>query len=251
MTSKYRIATVSSVLAAQLFVTSAWAQLPPPPPPSSTPPPAASSGAAAAPVVAPPLSPVPAPTQAELQHRRVAVTIDSDHEGTVIERRVSREEAGGTFVFFIPYRGFKSEWEQVCVTPCRTELDRYSTYRVGEMNEVSSTRGFTLPQGNDALRLHIEAGNLMKNRFGKALVGIGSAAIIVGASLLIGAHSFKHEDDARLAGAITGGGGIVFVGIGIPLILMSRSKVSDGERKLAEIPIGKSGAAITPSGFVF
>jgi hypothetical protein len=269
MNSTHRTLALSLALATTLTNT-AWAQEPippaspsPPAPPSTNapakpppPPPHPASPSAAAAPAAPALSPVPAPTPAEIQHRRVPVTIESTREDTVIERRVSTEESYGGFIFVLPYRGMSATWEQVCVTPCRTDLDRYSSYRVAGVNGITASSRFTLPQSQSdgGLHMDVDAGDALKDRVGKSLLAIGTAAVIVGGSILVASTSFHHEDDARAAGFITGGAGIVALAVGIPMVIMARSHVNtDGGRKLTflpDVPLGH-GAKLTPRGIVF
>jgi len=94
--------------------------VPPPPQAHETP---AQQGAATAPL-APAQSAVVAPTAAEIRFRRVTVDVDSDKPDTVVERRVSVKEDMGAFLV-LPYRTVGATWEQVCVTPCQVDLDRY------------------------------------------------------------------------------------------------------------------------------
>jgi hypothetical protein len=213
-----------------------------PPPAQSAPPPSApvpppAGAATTVPQSAPAASPVPAPTPDEMRHRRVSVDIDGTKPSAVVERRVSFTETEGAY-FFVPFRASSAIWEQVCVTPCQVDLDRFSTYRVAARNHVSASRGFTLPQSPDALQLKVDAGDLMGHRVGLAMGGAGVAAIIVGAALVAGEGVFDNETKARDAGYITGGAGILVLAIGIPIALLTTTTVSAGDTKLALTPRG-------------
>lgn len=237
------VRSTSLALLPILLVTSpAFAQSAPPsePPPH---PATAATAPAAVPQPTPAPSPVPAPTPAELQQRRVAVDVESTQPDAILERRVSVKESMGAFII-LPMRSTEDTWEQVCVAPCNgVELDRYSSYRIAAANHISSSGRFTLPQGSNALHLKVDAGSLTAHRAGQALGAVGLAAMIVGVSLLIAAPSFHHEDDARLAGWITGGGGLVALGIGIPLALLTHTRVSSAD--------GRSLASSTPGAIAF
>ena len=200
------------------------------PPPSAQPP-------GSVPQIAPAPSPVPAPSPAELRHRRVTVDIDSTRQSTVLERRVSVTDSEGAY-FFLPYRSTSAIWEDVCVTPCQVDLDRFSTYRVSARNGASSSRAFTLPQQSEELTLKIDAGDLMAHRIGGALTGAGITAVIVGIALVAGAGIFTDEDKARTAGWITGGAGLVVLAVGIPLTLLTSTTVSGPAGKIALTPRG-------------
>ena len=184
----------------------------------------------------PPPSAVPAPTPEELRRRRVTVRIDSTRPNNVFERRVSVKESTGAFVV-LPYRDTESTWEQVCVTPCEVDLDRFSTYRVRAQNHVSASRDFTLPQKRDALHLNIDSGSLLAHRAGQSMSVVGITALVVGVSLLATAENFRHPNDARIAGGATGGAGLALAAIGIPLAYMTTSKVSgdDDQREIAKV----------------
>jgi hypothetical protein len=163
------------------------------------------------------------------------VRIDSSRPSTVIERRTSVKEEVGAFVV-VPFRTHDSTWEQVCVTPCEVDLDRFSTYRVNAQNKISGSTSFTLPQRVDALHLNVDAGSLFAHRTGQAMSVIGVSAAIVGASLLVAASAFRHPSDARIAGAITGGSGLAFAAVGLPLAFATSSHVTtDNEREIAKV----------------
>jgi hypothetical protein len=209
---------------------------PPPPPPV----PATAPTTVAAPAAGPSTSPIPAPSPEEMRHRRVPVDVDSTRPNAVIERRVSTTESGGAY-FFVPFRADSAIWEQVCVTPCQVDLDRYSTYRVADRNGVAPSKMFTLPQSMDSLQLHLDAGRLLHNRAAKAMAGTGLAAVIVGTALIAAKGIFTDEDKARDAGFITGGAGIVFMAIGIPWAVLTTTRIQSGNSTIA----------FTPNGFKF
>jgi len=146
----------------------------------------------------------------------------------VVERRVSVREGPGILMFD------KSDqvWEQVCVTPCRVDLDRYSTYRVAEQNKIAGSHSFTLPQERDALRLKIDAGDNRMHHFGTVLTSLGTAAVIVGVALVAGARLFTDESGAREGGFITGGAGVVLLGAGIPLSLLTSTRIWTENQRL-------------------
>jgi hypothetical protein len=176
------------------------------------------------PFPAAPPSAVPAPTAEELRHRRVVVSVDSTRPNAIVERRISVKEELGTFIV-LPYKSTDATWEQVCVTPCSVDLDRFSSYRVSAQNRISASRTFTLPQGPDALHLRLRAGDLRLHRGAQVMSGVGLTALIVGASLLVTASDFRHPGDAREAGAIVGGAGLVLAAVGIPGAYMTRTRV--------------------------
>jgi hypothetical protein len=234
---------VVAALLVSLTATSAWAD-PTPTAASSQPveptPPAKHEtahelSAAVVPQPTPSPSAIPAPTPEEIRHRRVTVRIDSTRPNTVLERRTSVKEELGAFIV-IPFRATDSTWEQVCVTPCEVDLDRFSTYRISAQNKISGSRSFTLPQKLDALHLNVDSGSLIAHRAGQTMSVVGITAAIVGASLLVAATDFRRPSDARIAGGVTGGVGVALAGIGIPLSLATVSHVEgENEREIAKV----------------
>lgn len=191
--------------------------------------------AATVPQPVPAPSAVPGPTPEELRHRRMTVRIDSTRPDTVVERRTSVKEEIGAFIV-IPFHATDATWEQVCVTPCDVDLDRFSTYRISPQNKVSGSHVFTLPQQVDALHLTIDSGSLLAHRLGQTLSVFGLSAIVVGVSLLVAAPDFRQPSDARIAGGITGGTGAVLAAVGIPLALLTTSRVgSDVNHEIAKV----------------
>jgi hypothetical protein len=204
--------------------------------PAAAPPPEESRAPAASPP-APAQTPVPAPTPSELRARRVAVDVESSRPSAVLERRVTTNDSSGVWLVF-PWRSHASEWEQVCVAPCRAaELDRYSTYRVAEANHLTSSRPFTLPQGGDAVHLKIDAGDATWHHVGRTMSALGGAALIVGVALLVAAptiESSSRERDYRVGGGVTGGAGLVLMAVGLPLAIATQSTVyADANERVA------------------
>jgi hypothetical protein len=244
-----KLRTGSSVAAALLLsVAASSARADPTPSPMVAPPPAQAAplspakhetthdlSAASIPQPTPPPSAVPAPSAEEIRHRRLTVQIDSTRPNTVIERRTSVKEELGAFLV-LPFRTTDATWEQICVTPCEVDLDRFSTYRISPQNKVSGSHTFTLPQRVDALHLNVDSGSLLAHRSGQTMSVIGISAMIVGVSLLAAATDFRHPNDARIAGGVTGGAGVALAAVGIPLSLSTESHVSsETEREIAKV----------------
>jgi len=190
-----------------------------------------------------------------MHDQRVPTTIDSGPEKhAVLERKVSTEETYGRFAFVVPVVGQTAKWEQVCVAPCSVELDRHSSYRVARANNIPSTREFTLPPESQNLHLQVEPGNLLMHRIASRLIGAGTAAAIVGGALITTASEFKHEDDVRVAGIITGAAGIVLLAVGIPLAIVNQTHVKTNDKPLASTTptkTAKPGPKLTFGGVIF
>jgi hypothetical protein len=57
----------------------------------------------------------------------------------------------------------------------------------------------------------------------------------VGASLLVAAPDFRHPNDARIAGGVTGGTGVAFAAVGIPLTIGTDSHLQGDNREIARV----------------
>ncbi len=185
----------------------------------------------------------------EAQGRRVTATVDAGPEkNAVLERLVKTEESSGRFAFVVPVHASTETWEQVCVAPCRLELDRASTYRVGAANKVARSTEFTLPPSESQLQLQIKPGDLYWHHVGTKLVVLGTAAAIVGGALIVTASDWEdrsEEKRVRTAGIITAGVALVLLGVGIPLAIVTQTHVHAGEKKLAR------GVHLGPGGLTF
>jgi hypothetical protein len=209
------------------------AEAPPPRAPAEAPP---ATAPAPEPTAASTANTVTAPTANEVRYRRLSVDVASSSPDAVLERRVTTKESTGAWLV-IPTRSNESTWEQVCIAPCvGTNLDRYSTYRVAATNGIAGSSPFTLPQGADALHLRLDTGSLAAHRAGMTMGAIGGAALIVGVTLLAVAPTLSNpgrEHDYRVAGWVTGGAGLVLLAVGIPLSILTSTRVYSGDTKIA------------------
>lgn len=188
----------------------------------------------------------PAPPEAQPQlHPHVHVDVTSTKPQTLLEERVFVDESEGE-VLFLPSHSRTSRWEQVCLAPCSVDLDRYAAYRIGNQGGVPGSHTFTLPQGADATTLQVQAGDRLWHRLGQGMVGVGLAALITGVSLVAAEHLFTDEEEARNAGFITGGAGILVLGAGIALSLATSTHVYSSGTKVAG-----HGPHLTLNGLVF
>jgi hypothetical protein len=225
----------SSFLAVASFGRPASADEPPVAPPAPPPPP----------------SPRPPPPDAPLplhEHGggEVPASVEGPREGIVLARRVSSEETGGRVAFVLPIETSSDRWEPVCVTPCRVELPRWSSYRVDRANGVTGSREFTLPANRESVKLTIDPGNLLVHRIAQTVIWVGTAAAITGGALVSAEAKWQKESDPRTAGIIVGGAGLVFLAVGIPLAIATRTHVDVDGAKVA-----KTGPRLTARGVVF
>jgi hypothetical protein len=171
------------------------------------------------------------------------VTVESSkpEKNAVVERRVKTDEMYGRTLFVVPQHSLVQTWEQVCVAPCKVDLDRSSTYRIGMENGVTSSRHFTLPPGADPVKLDVDPGNLWTHALARGVIGLGTAAAIVGGALITTAHTWDDHDDekhVRTAGIITGAIGLALLAAGIPIAILTQTHVRANDRKVAVTPGG-------------
>ena len=168
--------------------------------------------------------------------RDVSTTVDSGSKNAILERQVATHDTAGHVAIALPLYTHTEVWEQVCVAPCKVDLNRHSSYRVAMANGVPGTRTFTLTPNKEQIDLRVRPGNLPAYAVGGAATGIGTAALITGAVLLTVAGKFEDESDIRVAGAITGGVGLALLAVGIPLLILNQTHVYADGRKLALDP---------------
>jgi hypothetical protein len=194
-------------------------------------------------------APPPPPARAD----RVMVSVESSNlcHDVVIERRIKTDETYGRTLFLIPQHSEVQTWEQVCVAPCKVEMDRASTYRVGRENFVTPSRHFTLPPGADQVKLDVQPGNFWWHAAATKLIATGTAAAIVGGALITTAHTWDSKSDerhVRNAGIITGAIGLGLLAAGIPIAILTQTHVKANERKVSAAPRPRR---LTPGGLIF
>ena len=182
-------------------------------------------------------APLPPPPRAD----RVMVSVETSNtcRDAVIERRIKTDETYGRTLFLIPQHSEVQTWEQVCVAPCKVEMDRMSTYRVGRENWVTRSRPFTLPPNADQVKVDVAPGNFWWHAAATRLIATGTAAAIVGGALLSTAHTWDAKSDerhVRNAGWITGAIGLGLLAVGIPIAILTQTHVKVNERKVAAAP---------------
>ena len=186
--------------------------------------------------------------------RTTPVSVASDHQGTSLFR-IDR------LATLITGRGYGTlaRLSTVCVAPCQANVEMspdVSYYVDGPDIPASST--FTL--GDPVKSLNVKSGNSALRGLGAASMIVGLLAVSTGGSLwIIGA--VQTSDAARTGHSVGPNGhtlanagmgtlitGVALVAIGIPLMLMSRTHVTDDAgRRLARA----TKPHLTASGVVF
>lgn len=241
MGNRMRLALVGSQVTLSLALSSiAFGQEVPVPPPPPPPPPSA-------PAPAPP--PPPPPPHVD----RVSVTVESTkpEKNVVVERRIKTDEMYGRTLFVVPQHSEVQTWEQVCVAPCKVDLDRASTYRVGRENGVTTSGQFTLPPGGESVKLEVQPGSFWWHAIATQFIALGTASGIVGGALITTASTWddkKDEKHVRTAGIITSAIGIVLVGVGIPLAILTQTHVRANDKRVSAAP---PPPRLTVNGLVF
>lgn len=167
------------------------------------------------------------------EEERVVTTVTSGSKNAILERQTATQESFGHVAIALPIHLHSESWQQVCVAPCKVDLSRASSYRVAASNGVPGTESFTLTPNKSEIDLQVRPGNMGRYATGGVLTGLGIGAFITGAVLFTVASKFEDERDVRIAGAITGGAGLVLMAVGIPLLVLNQTHVYADGTKLA------------------
>jgi len=185
--------------------------------------PVARAEEASAPAALPPPPPAPPPVS---DTETVTVKLDSNREGTLLERRANRVR-GWQLTLPVPSYVVSEQWEPVCYAPCVVKLDANSMYSIGGANAATSST-FGLPRGHDPLVLHVHAGSSTAYTIGEVTTIIGVLSVIAGGAIAL---STVAETDVaatqnfRYSGLGLIGSGLVATIVGVIVWVANRSKV--------------------------
>jgi hypothetical protein len=168
----------------------------------------------------------------------VHVAVDGE-AGVLLERRQTAAEGWTATVW--PGYSYVETWEVVCVAPCKTVVDAASTYRVNG-GGVTTSRNFSLPQGREALRLHLVPHSALLHGAGLVMMLSGALVGLAGGSGLIAA---PVQSDGAVESTLRGLGvvgvvvGVATLAAGIPVWLMtySTARTDDGKTLGATRPL--------------
>lgn len=156
----------------------------------------------------------------------ITVKLDSNREGTLLERRANRVR-GWQLTLPLPSYVVTEQWEPVCYAPCVVKLDANSMYSIGGASAASSST-FGLPRGRDPLVLHVHAGSSIAYTVGIVTAILGVASTLTGGAIALAAltdadpvatQSFRYSGFGLLAS------GVVATVVGVVLWVVNRTKV--------------------------
>lgn len=173
----------------------------------------------------PPASPPPA-SPASDGTETITVKLDSNREGTLLERRANRVR-GWQLTLPLPSYVVTEQWEPVCYAPCTVKLDANSMYSIGGASAASSAL-FGLPRGHDPLVLHVHAGSSVAYTVGIVTTILGVASTITGGAIALAA--LTNDDPVatqnfRYSGVGVLASGVVATVVGAILWAVNRTKV--------------------------
>jgi hypothetical protein len=176
---------------------------------------------------------VVAGAHADEQGETITVKLDSNREGTVLERRANRVR-GWQLTLPVPSYVVTEQWEPVCYAPCTVKLDANSMYSIGGGSAATSST-FGLPRGKDPLVLHVRAGSANTYTFGVVTTFFGIASILVGGAVALSTVTdteVSGTQNFRYSGLGLLGAGVVSTVVGVILWVANRTKVvtEDGRR---------------------
>jgi hypothetical protein len=186
-----------------------------------------------------------APDKDDAKPPTVHLAVDGE-PGVLLERRQTAAEGWNATIW--PGYSYTETWEVSCVAPCTTTVDAASTYRVNG-GGVTTSRNFSLPQGRDALKLHLVGHSALLHGTGVILTFVGGLVALTGVVGLVSSPVLTDAAaaaDVRSAGWVGVGIGALLMAIGVPtwIATYSVARTSDGQT------LGSSGAA-APSLFAF
>lgn len=158
----------------------------------------------------------PPPTKDDTEKPpQVHVVVDGE-PGVLLERRQNASEGWSATIW--PGYAYVETWEVACVAPCKTVVDAASTYRVNGPG-VATSRNFSLPQGRDALRLHLVSRSAVLHATGIVLTFVGGILALAGGASLASSPAISDAAaaaDVRGLGWVGLGAGALLMAIGIP-----------------------------------
>jgi len=157
----------------------------------------------AEPAVPRPSSPDPAPSATPVQGPSI---LDEPGEGPRVLVEL-RGPAGAAFM-----RANPLGWGSICHAPCRARVPRSAEYKV-LVPGWRPTHAFKLSKTSNAVRLDVTPASEVRSVLGQSLAWLGVAALI-GGLVTVAVVDTKAGDTA---GLVIAGGGVLSLGIGIPL----------------------------------
>jgi hypothetical protein len=141
------------------------------------------------------------------------VELSADAQNATIERRVGTQSPSGVPLLETGIVAV-GQWQQACVAPCQMRLDPNYTYRVAGDGHVP-TDSFSLPRGQERVRVDAKLGNSNARVGGAVLTGLGLVGIAAGGLALIATPILASEDvgsEGFRTGVLAGGIGAVSLG---------------------------------------
>jgi len=166
----------------------------------------------------------------------VRLTVDGV-PGVRLERRQTAAEGWTATVW--PGYSYVETWEVSCVAPCKTVVDASSIFRVNGGGATTS-RNFALPQGREALKLHLVPRSALLHGTALVLMVAGVLVGLAGTASVVAAPSLPSsvETDLRGLGVVAVGLGVAALAAGIPIWLTTYSvaRTDDGRTLGAAAP---------------
>lgn len=156
----------------------------------------------------------------------VTVKLDSNRDGTLLERRANRTR-GWQLTLPVPSYIVTEQWEPVCYAPCVVKLDANSLYSIGGASAATSST-FGLPRGHDPLVLHVHAGSSTAYTVGVVTTFFGIVSTLVGGSIALSTVSQSDvvsTQNFRYSGLGLIGSGVVATVVGVIVWVANRTKV--------------------------
>jgi len=164
--------------------------------------------------------------RAEEETETITVKLDSNRDGTLLERRANRTR-GWQLTLPLPSYLITEQWEPVCYAPCTVKLDANGMYSIGGASAATSST-FGLPRGHEPLVLHVHAGSATAYAVGVVTTFLGIASVIAGGSIALSTVSdadIGATQGFRYSGLGLTASGVVATVVGLILWVGNRTKV--------------------------
>jgi len=158
---------------------------------------------------------------------QVMLVVEADDRGAIVERRANSVEGWQT-TLGIPVYSATEQWEPVCVAPCRVWTSPTTAFRVTGRG-IATSHDFVVPDtASDEVRLDIRTRSAFWHGVGQFMTIVGSVLVVAGGISTLYAPSITSTDaeqSLRSFGVSFLAGGVLMMGIGIPLWITQRSQV--------------------------
>jgi hypothetical protein len=120
-----------------------------------------------------------------------------------------------------------SEWRAVCLAPCDTYVKVTGTLARVTAPGMTSSNAFRIAPGTGTALVRVDGGSSRARSFGILGLSVGIPTSVAGMALF-SYGKFADKDGMRISGAAVLATGVVIVAVSLPLLLIGKTAVRDG-----------------------